>query len=55
MYRGSGGGMGLDRLWPMGLDRGDWWVSRGDWWVSRFGLVLCVWIGVVGLDQCCCG
>ena len=28
MYHGSGGGMGLDWLWPMGLDRS---------WVLDFG------------------
>ena len=56
MYHGSGGGMSLDRLWPMGLDRGDWWVwITGGWWVSRFGSVLCVWIGAVGLDRRYCG
>ena len=29
VYHGSGGGVGLDRLWLVGLDRGDWWVF---WW-----------------------
>ena len=46
VYHGSGGGVGLDRLWLVGLD-------RGDWWVSGFGSVLCMWIGAVGLDRCC--
>ena len=27
----------------------------GDWWVSGCESMLCVWIGVVGLDWCCCG
>ena len=46
VYHGSSSGVGLDPLWPVGLDHGDRWVwIGGDWWVSGFGLVLCVWIG----------
>ena len=47
MYHGLGGGMGLDRLWPVGLD-------RGDWWVFGFGLELCVWISAVVAVSCDC-
>ena len=47
VYHGSGGGVGLDRLWLVGLDRGNWWVSQrrlvGFW----------VWIGAMSVDRCC--
>ena len=47
MYHGSGGGVGLDQLWLVGLDRGNWWVSQWrlvgldqwSWWVSWWRLV----------------
>ena len=26
MYHRSSGGVGLDQLWPVGLDGGDWWI-----------------------------
>ena len=26
MYHRSSGGVGLDQLWPVGLDAGDWWI-----------------------------
>ena len=44
MYHGSGGGVGLDRLWLVGLDR-----CRG------FGSVPWVWIGAVVVVSCDCG
>ena len=47
MYHGSDGGVGLDQLWPVGLDHGDWWVSR--WRLVGFW----VWIDVVCVDWCC--
>ena len=44
------------------IDCGRWvWIMEiggfldGDWWVSGCESMLCVWIGVVGLDWCCCG
>ena len=61
MYHGSGGGVGLDQLWLVGLDRGNWWVSRWrlvgldqwSWWVSWWRLVdfwvnVCYVYGFVG-------
>ena len=26
MYHGPSGGVGLDRLWPVDFDYGDWWI-----------------------------
>ena len=35
MYHGSGGGVGLDRLWPVDLDCGDWWIlDLGSAWIG---------------------
>ena len=61
VYHGSGGGVGLDQLWLVGLDRGNWWVSRWrlvgldqwSWWVSWWKLVdfwvnVCCVYGFVG-------
>ena len=44
VYHGSGGGVDLDRLWLMGLNRGNWWVS---WW--RF-VGFWVWFDALCVD-----
>ena len=47
MYHRSSGGVGLDQLWPVGLDGGDWWILDFGF---RIGVGLDrLWL--VGLDR----
>ena len=44
MYHRSSGGVGLDQLWPVGLDGGDWWILDFGFRIG-VGCGWWVWIG----------